>query len=194
MNPFAAAFRHSRWLHLAAVLFGAQSLVHAVPFASWEVDRLSGFRLEISGTLVGDSMQAGPEWGEYTSPSGLWTIYYSGGDFTLEDGQLIELGPIVDLSFHGFHPFTAVTPPYIDVGGGSSESFEFPGGSWAGLSSIQISGEDSAGLNTWTYLVTITLDTPAEYVPDSGYTCSLLAMALGALALARHRFGKKRHW
>lgn len=182
-------------LLLTTVLIGFQSSSVAVPMVVWQTDRLTGFDLHISGTLVGDADAAQTESGEFTSPSGNWQVSYTGSHFFRDTGGFTEQSGLASGSFLGFHPFTFAGPGgYGDHADGPGYFGEEPLGLdaqdySAGALYIYILDGNPEDVSTWTYLVTISLDTPPEYVPESASTLGLLLLASLCLLAFRRRLG-----
>jgi hypothetical protein len=173
----------------------------ADPIVTWEKDKLSGFSLTFSGTLIGGPSAAGTESGTFVSPSGRWKVEYLGADYFQweEEAFVEEEGPPVEGRFTGYKSFSFFSAPYTDyvysLPYASGEGFEvFPDGPdyhvYEGYR-IQIHSGDFTDLTTWNYTVRIWLETPKHLVPDGGATMAMIVLVATGYVLVRK---SRRQW
>lgn len=192
-----------RIIQIAAALCAAVSALsfanqtYAGTVVEWHKDNLTGFSLSYTGTLAVDQFGGGHSaGGTFESPSGLWTVSYSGSMFSTYDSGLLatEDGAISNGTFHGFHGFRFFTSGFNDyvyrLPYSSGDGYQiYEDGvidTWGGFHRIQILSGEPDDLSTWAYRITIELETPPQLVPDSASTIVLLG-ALGLVIFVRAR-------
>ncbi len=171
----------------------------STPVFHWGTDDRFGFSVWFEDTISdphGTGFYGQTFGGNFDSPSGLWSVFYTGASFFTDAGPMgefgyVEDGPIVQGTYNGKGAFYFSTP-----GGYGSWMNGIPYSSadaiadWSeydhyiGDYRIEILSGDFTSPSTWQYRVSISVENPYAEVPDEASSVWLVAAGVvGALAL-----------
>ncbi len=175
----------------------------STPIFHWESDNRFGFTVWFEDTITdptGEGYYGETFGGTFDSPSGLWSIYYTGASFLPDAGPggefgYAEFGAIAQGTYNGKHSFYFSTPggygswmsgiPYSSADAIADWS-EYD--NYIGEYGITILSGDFNLPSTWRYSVGISVRNPYAEVPDQASSLWLVAAGVvSALALRRRQ-------